>query len=273
VKRRSFWAVIAVGMVCFTAGWSARSKSAPPATDLAGRMDKLESAQRDLLRQLQQEDHRIWSVENGAHPGGSEPALPQMPSELVSITQAHLQGAATGEMVLIEFSDFQCPFCAQYARDTYPLIKRDFIDTGILRYAFWNFPIDRLHPLATELATGSECAAREGRFWEMHDRLFENPQSIREGSLAEFGRIIGLNPLAFSSCLRSGEVKAKINSDMATARRLGITATPAFFIGVVEHNSMVRVVKRLAGAQPYPVFRGAIELTKSDLKTSVRPRS
>ena len=84
----------------------------------------------------------------------------------------HSKGA--GAIALVEFTDYECPFCAQHTRDTAPSIDRTLVDTGRMRHVLFNFPLERLHPAARKASEAAECASRQGRFWEMHERLF-NP--------------------------------------------------------------------------------------------------
>lgn len=112
---------------------------------------------------------------NGARSAGrAEVPLPDQP---ISLDGAKVKGNATAPVALIMFSDFQCPFCAGFASETLPELEREYVATGHVVIAFRHFPLDN-HPLALKAAQGAECAEQQGRFWDMHDRMFHAPQHL-----------------------------------------------------------------------------------------------
>jgi protein-disulfide isomerase len=157
-------------------------------------------------------------------------------------------GSADAPVTIVEFSDYQCPFCGSFERDTMPMIRGDYIDTGKARLVFRNFPLD-FHGYARKAAEAAECAGEQGRFWEMHGRLFAGQDSLGDESYRRWAQEIGLDAANFSACLDGGAMAAKVDGDLAAARALGISGTPTFLING----------RALEGARPYSAFKDAID--------------
>jgi protein-disulfide isomerase len=160
--------------------------------------------------------------------------------------------------VLVEFSDFECPFCEKYSREVFELIDRDFVATGRLRYAFRHFPLENVHPNAIAAAEAAECASQQGRFWEMRRLLFAKREELAQRFWRTDAVSIGLDATMFGSCL-DGSAVARVRADMAEGRRLGLNSTPSFVIGVTQPDGSVLIATKIRGAQPYEVFKRAIE--------------
>jgi protein-disulfide isomerase len=169
-----------------------------------------------------------------------------------------IQGSATAPVWLVEISDFQCPYCAQWHEQIYPAIKRDYIDRGIVRMAYVHLPLN-IHPNAEPASETSLCAAMQNRFWPVHDRLFEtqkqwagmpNPAAFFD-SLALAS---GVEESRYRSCMASGIMRRVINGDKARAAASGVTSTPWFFVG----NEPIR------GLAPLDAYRQAIERARAN---------
>src|SRR5207247_10400930 len=132
------------------------------------------------------------------------------------------------KVAVIEYSDFQCPFCGRYAKETFPQITSDYVDTGKVRYVFHDLPLD-FHKYAFKAAEAAHCAGDQGKFWEMHGLLFQNQAALAPEQLPAHAKGLGLNESAFSQCLESGKFAAQIRQDIAQAGTAGITGTPTFF--------------------------------------------
>lgn len=120
-----------------------------------------------------------------------QPRAPAARSAKVSIDDDPVLGRADAPVTLLEFSDYQCPFCARFFRDTLPTLKAEYIDTGKVRYVFRDFPIDQLHPYARKAAEAANCAGDQGRYWEMHDLLFENQSAMQVERLKAYAKGLG----------------------------------------------------------------------------------
>lgn len=157
-------------------------------------------------------------------------------------------------VVIVEFTDYQCPYCSRHFLQTYPQIKAEYVDTGKVRYVFMDFPLSSIHPQAQVAAEAARCAGEQAAYLTMHDMLFARQQEwsgrndvaeILSGYVGE----LGLDTAAFDECLQSGRQESAVLDDLERGAALGINGTPAFFIN--GHF--------LSGAQPYDVFRQAIE--------------
>jgi protein-disulfide isomerase len=212
-----------------------------------------------------------WSLFTGrASLLRNEPAAPRepsskaartpaaLPTEPVSLEGAVLKGANTASVAVIEYSEFQCPFCGKFTKGTLPTLTTEYVDSGRVVWAFRNFPLERIHPHAFKAAVAGECAERQGKFWQMHTELFADPMQLDETNLHARARKLGLDQAAFTQCL-NGPADAEVRADMATAQALGVTGTPAFFVGRIEPNRTVRLLRRITGAVPVDEFKGAID--------------
>lgn len=157
------------------------------------------------------------------------------PAEDVSIPDAPVKGPADAKVVIVEFSDFQCPYC----RKLWETLEAVVDERGDVRISFGHFPLDsacnplvssRMHPNACGAAYAAECARRQGRFWEYADILFHNQGALGEGDLLEYAGRLGMDLDVFEKCVGSAEVKARIQADIAVAARLAVASTPTFFI-------------------------------------------
>jgi protein-disulfide isomerase len=175
----------------------------------------------------------------------------------VSIEGALLQGSAVAKVVLVEYSDFQCPFCGRFAREIMPKLEEKYIKSGKVQLAFRHLPLP-MHPFAQKAAEAVECAARQGAFWGMHNKVFQEPQQLEEVSLKQNARILLLDEKQFSTCL-AGQASEKVRRDAAEARKLLVTGTPTFFVGTKQTDGRVKVVQRISGAPPVEQFEAALE--------------
>jgi protein-disulfide isomerase len=178
----------------------------------------------------------------------------------------HLQGIS--KVVLIEFADFECPVCIRHAMDAFPLIKKELIDTGLASYAFVNFPLMAIHPRAFPASIAAECAAGQGKYWEMHERLFSASGALFPEELKEYADELRLNREAFDGCLKSDEPKVRVRGDIEQATKLGVTGTPSFFIATLNDDGSVVVRTRFDGYTTLNEFRKAI-----DTLSTAAPRS
>ena len=168
----------------------------------------------------------------------------------------------TGDVVIVEFTDFQCPYCGRHARETFPTLRKELIDSGKARYASLNFPLP-IHQGAVPAAKVAECAAEQGKFWEMHERLFLDAAATTAERVAEDVKSLKLNGTRFKECFASDDVTAKVESDRAEGQRFGVNSTPTFFVGRVEQDGGVTVKLKINGAVPPDIFKKAVEDVRS----------
>ena len=164
----------------------------------------------------------------------------------VSTEGAPIRGAAGAPVTVVEFSDFECPFCKQ----TYPTVKQVLERyPGRVRLAYRDFPLDSIHPQARRAAEAARCAQDQGKFWEYHDVLFSQSPQLALEDLRRYAGQVGLDVTKFDGCLATGVHKAAVQRDLDEGNRLGITGTPAFFING----------RALSGAQSLEAFTRLIE--------------
>ena len=189
----------------------------------------------------------------------ARPVADALPEEPVRIADEPVKGNGGAKVALIEFSDYQCPFCARYNADTRSQIEDDYVDTGKVKYVFRDLPLP-FHKQAFKAAEAAHCAGEQGKFWEMHDLLFRNQTALGPEQLPGYARTLGLSESDFASCLDRGGFAADIKRDIADAGTVGISGTPTFLIGIVQPgDGRVRVVKKLVGAKPYEEFKSALD--------------
>jgi protein-disulfide isomerase len=144
------------------------------------------------------------------------PVVP--PKDPLSLGQAQIRGSRTAQVAIIEYSDFQCPFCGAFTRDTLPTLQRTYIDSNRVLLAFRNFPLE-IHSLAEKAAEAAACAGRQGRFWEMHDALFANQKDLDEPSIIRRAGDLKLGSAEFGTCLHGEEVE-HVKQDVRSAESL-----------------------------------------------------
>ena len=178
----------------------------------------------------------------------SQPSRPRAPTTVeVDVDDDPSKGSDDAPVIMIEFSDFQCPFCARFWRDTLPQIEREYIETGKVKFVYRDYPLG-FHQYAQKAAEAAECADEQGKFWEYHDKLFETG-ALDIISLKQHAVELGLDTEKFNSCLDSGEMAAEVQKDFQDGQAAGVTGTPAFFI-----NGQL-----VSGAQPFSVFKQVMD--------------
>jgi len=159
---------------------------------------------------------------------------------------------------VVEFSDFQCPFCAIFFSNTLSQIKTEYVDTGKIRFVYKHFPID-FHQNAKIASVASECAKEQGKFWEYHDVLMANQTSWENLSgndtketFVKYAQSLGLDS-KFKPCLDSMKYERNVDMDLQQGSAMGVTGTPAFFIGNEGNYTLIE------GAQPFTSFKQMID--------------
>jgi protein-disulfide isomerase len=179
---------------------------------------------------------------------------PPAPAVRVRIAGQPSLGNPQASLVMVEFTDFQCPYCARHHADAFARLKKAFVDTQQMRYVTVDFPLD-FHRQAFKAAEAAHCA--ENRYWDMHGALFANFRTLEPEHLIKLAGDLGLNPAAFRACLDSGRFAEKVRQGLAKGRSVGVDGTPSFVIGRAE-GSIVRG-RLIVGAQPAEVFQEIIQ--------------
>jgi len=194
----------------------------------------------------------------GANELTDQNLAPQQPTGPVDVAVGSLPalGNEDAPVTIIEFSDFECPFCGAFFTDVLPQLKTEYIDTGKAKLYFRHFPLTSIHPNAQLAHEASECANDQGQFWGYHDILFENQNEWASltadtfnTKLTEYATTLGLNSGSFQECLDSGKFTESVNKDLEEGSAAGVDGTPATFVDGYL----------IVGAVPYEQFKAQIE--------------
>ncbi|MFH1258049.1 MAG: DsbA family protein [Candidatus Micrarchaeota archaeon] len=160
-----------------------------------------------------------------------------------------MKGNKDAKITIIEYSDFQCPYCERFISGAYPSILSDWIDTGKAKIYFKQFPLAQIHPYAEKAAEATLCAEEQGKFWEMHDKLFANQNALTVDDLKKYAADLKLDTAKFNACLDGGTKAADVNAELQEGVANGVTGTPSFFING----------EQVVGAQPYAAFQQVLQ--------------
>lgn len=199
------------------------------------------------------------TVDAAAPAGPQAPAVAPTPATIVMDNIAAEWGDATAPVTIVEYTDYQCPYCARHVAETFPTILTEMIDTGRVRYVIKDFPLDNIHPQARAAAVAARCAGEQDAYWPMHDALFaqqaewSGQEATLSGVFAAMAADLGLESAAFATCLADGRYDAAIQANQDEGFALGVNGTPAFFIDGFP----------ISGAQPFDLFDYAVGLAEA----------
>ena len=200
------------------------------------------------------------AAQNGSpgQDGGSNAQAAAQEQDRSSILQRlvgnarHSIGSADAPVTIVEFTDYDCPYCRRYYHETFPQIMEKF--GGQIRYVMRHFPLVSMHPEAVKAAEAAECAGEDGLFWEFHDLMMQGVASLSVESLKQYAADIGVNTEAFNRCLDDGDKATAVQQDLRDGYMHGVRGTPNFFVNGYS----------LSGAQPIDVFAAYIEAAMAD---------
>jgi protein-disulfide isomerase len=183
---------------------------------------------------------------------GDVTVLLKQPRVEVAVDRGRLRGDPNAIVTIVEFADYQCPYCKQTETTLNNLLKKY---PGQVRLAYRDFPLASIHPYAEEAAEAARCAGKQGKFWAFHDALFANQSKLDDAQLKATAQTLGLDQNAFQSCLESGEYNLPVLRDQEDGRKAGISSTPGFFINGIP----------ITGAQAEDAFQKIID---DEIKTA-----
>ena len=256
------WLAVLAFLAGSSAVWAQPPQPAPD--DLAAIRADLERIKSDLdaLKSQLEQVLRLVGQRTGPGVGPGPGAAPSAPVR-ASLAVGPMLGRADAPVTLVEFSDYQCPFCQRFFATVFPVLKKEYIDTGKLRYVFRDFPLDQLHPQARKAAEAAHCAGEQGRYWEMHEVLFRNQRSLAATQLAEHAPAAGVNGTKLDECLASGRYAARVAQGVTDGAAIGVKGTPAFVVGKTMAGDFVHGTP-IRGAQPLETFRRIIDQTLNE---------
>ncbi|MDO8511596.1 MAG: thioredoxin domain-containing protein [Nanoarchaeota archaeon] len=180
--------------------------------------------------------------------GGADPS-PSAPIDMEALLDDDaVKGDKDAPVTIVEWSDFECPFCARFYEQTLPSIEEEYIKTGKVKLVYRDFPLG-FHANAQKAAEAAECAGEQDKYWEMHDLLFGQGVQGGVAGFKQYAKTLGLNAAKFDACLDSGAMAGEIQQDMADGAAVGIQGTPGFIVNG----------KLVSGAQPFAVFKQVID--------------
>jgi len=213
----------------------------------------LKKGQEEIKRQLQELKILIQTRT------AAQPAAPDVHNVPVDLGSHPVKGESAAKITLIEFSDYQCPYCGRYTRDIEPQLQKEYVETGKVRYVFFDMPLQTIHASALKAAEAVRCAGEQGKYWEMHDRLFANQQALEPWS--GHAAALKLDVAAFGSCMASGKFAAAIQADVATAQKLGVNGTPSFLVAASDPGNpgQVKGITLIRGAMPFAGYKQELD--------------
>jgi len=198
----------------------------------------------------------IWQGVAGPISSRRTQSVP-LPAASIDIDNAPAIGRNDATVVVVEFSDFQCPYCSRFVQEVFPSMKEKYVDTGRIKFVFRHLPLP-IHPMAERLAKAAECAREQNKFWPFHDALFATPLEAGTGTISEIEKSLGLDPVAFSDCQANDSVGVQIG--LRQAKAFQITGTPTFLIGKKDDKGGVKVRTLLKGARSLDELSSAIDM-------------
>ena len=249
---RSFRYFLAVPVVAFLACSSSSAQSGSNVEALRKEVEALKASQAEMQKSLDEIREFLTAATGGRF------GRPSLVNSSLDIAGAPANGSANAPITIVEISDYHCPFCRRHVQQTQPQIYSEYVQTGRARHVFLHYPIEQLHPDAYKSHEAASCAADQGKFWELHTKLFETPAKTTE-QLTAMAQSAGLDVNAFRSCLDSGKHSDAVRKSVAKIQQLGIGGTPMFLIGKAEGQGAVKIKKVVEGAQPFSAFRTAID--------------
>jgi protein-disulfide isomerase len=161
-------------------------------------------------------------------------------------------GSKDAPLTIVEFTDYQCPFCQRFHAQVFGELKKNYIDTGKVRFYSKDLPLDTLHPNATRAAEAARCANEQGQFWKLREMMSANPGQLDLDSLVADAQQLKLDVPAFKTCVQNEKYKNEVQADVLEAMKIGADGTPAFIIGKSTPEGVDGEL--MVGAQPYPMF-------------------
>jgi protein-disulfide isomerase len=186
-------------------------------------------------------------------------AVPQDPNEpqFVHVTldaREYSLGRSDAPLTLLEFTDYQCPYCRRFQAEAWPQIKKNWIDTGKLRFVVRDLPL-QFHSSAMPAAEAAHCAGEQGKFWEMHHALLSGDDPLANGGIDRRATQLGLDLERLHACTKANRYESAIARNIATAEALNVNGTPAFVLGRMANGGLEGQL--VSGAQPYAEFDAA----------------
>lgn len=200
-----------------------------------------------------------------AQPAG--PAVDPFVNKTIAVAGEPTRGSAAARVMLVEVSDYHCPFCRRQNQQTTPQLLTDYVNTGKVKYAFVDYPIAQLHPDAFKAHEAANCAGDQGKFWEMHQSLFANNPVKDAAALTAQAKALGVDAAKFGACMSSGKHADSIKDSISRMEQLGVGGTPLILVGLTPPAGQpMKVLASVYGAKPYAEFQTALDAALAQAK-------
>jgi protein-disulfide isomerase len=231
---------------------TAQKKSAAPADQTITRQQA-----DDIINELRQIRQLLEKQQKA--PSAPQPEQPTR-ATISDLSSVPMLGDKNAPITIVEYTDYQCPFCQRFHLSAYPEIKKNYIDTGKVRFYSKDLPLD-FHPNAMRAAQAARCAGEQGKFWEIRDVMGANPDKLDMGHIIQFATNLKLDTQKFQDCVNSDKYKDRVQADVAEAMRVGANGTPAFVVGKSTGNGVDGEL--VVGAMPFAMFDEKIKQVQS----------
>lgn len=256
LRRLPIAPVLSAILLALAGSHLAAQAKAAPSRSLQAQIEDLRRGQEQIQKELA--ELKALLMERSAK---AEAPAAKMPPPMVSLN-VHgepFRGSAAARVAILEYSDFDCTYCARYAKEIYPLIDHAYVQSGKVKYFFRDLPSPE-HPNALFKARVARCAGEQDHYWEAHDRLFQDQKPFDGPGLTRFTKEVGLDEPAFQACISSDRHLEAIQRSAGLASNMRINGTPAFLIGVLsDDGSVIRASKIFLGAESFEAFRSVLD--------------
>jgi len=215
-----------------------------------------------ILKELRQIKALLEKQQRQA-PAQAKGAAPEAVDATVGVESPTL-GNKNAPLTLVEFTDYECPYCKRFYDAAFSQLKKNYIDTGKLKFVSRNLPLP-FHKNARSAAQAALCAGDQGKYWEMRNVIFKNSRALGGSQLSDYARDLNLDMKKFDTCLSSNKHAGKIDADVKEANSVGISGTPSFVLGKTVTKGKMKGEK-IIGAQPYGAFEEKIESMLTEVK-------
>jgi len=238
------------------------------ASDIREFLENLQKDQQEMRLELQEIKTLLSLMVTQAL---QQKPAPQQPPQVnvrgieFDIGDNPILGSESTNLIVVEFTDYQCPFCGRYTRETFPEIEKQYIDNGVIRYVVIDQPLP-IHPDAPKAAEAAHCARDQGKYWEIHEMMMAKQDALKD--LSFYARALNLNIGDFENCLNTGKYREAVSSNMALSKELGMLGVPGFIIGAMgtddaKDSRKVTGISMIRGAMPITSFQKEIEAAKT----------
>ena len=240
-----------VALVCITFGFAFPEglRASPSDDSLRTDIEALKKGQTDILKQLEEIRKLVT------------PKKREVVSDIdvtLDIAGDPVKGSPDAKVALVEFTDYQCPFCGRNEKTVMPQVIKEFVDTGKVRYVLRDFPLP-FHKNAKNAAYAAHCAGEQGKYWEMHDLLFQNQQALEPEKLSGYAATLKLDTQAFDECMKSDRYASKFTDSQKDGNKATVQGTPSLVVGLIGEDGKVKGTKMIRGAVGYPVFKNTLD--------------